>query len=70
MCEYAHAMGNAIGNFQEYWDVFYRYDSMTGGCIWDWVDQAVWKYTDKVGADGGRERYLAYGGDWDEQPNE
>ena len=70
MCEYAHAMGNAIGNFQEYWDVFYRYDSMTGGCIWDWVDQAVWKYTDKVGADGKRERILAYGGDWDEQPND
>ena len=70
MCEYAHAMGNAIGNFQEYWDVFYRYDSMTGGCIWDWVDQAVWKYTDRVGADGKRERFLAYGGDWDEQPND
>ena len=70
MCEYAHAMGNSIGNFHEYWDVFYRYDSMTGGCIWDWVDQAVWKYTDKVGADGKRERFLAYGGDWDEQPND
>ena len=70
MCEYAHAMGNAIGNFQEYWDVFYKYDSLTGGCIWDWVDQAVWKYTDKVGADGKRDRYLAYGGDWDEQPND
>ena len=70
MCEYAHAMGNAIGNFQEYWDTFYKYDSLTGGCIWDWVDQAVWKYTDKVGADGRRERFLAYGGDWDEQPND
>ena len=70
MCEYAHAMGNSIGNFQEYWDVFYKYDSLTGGCIWDWIDQAVWKYTDKVGADGKRERFLAYGGDWDEQPND
>ena len=70
MCEYAHAMGNSIGNFQEYWDVFYKYDSMTGGCIWDWVDQAIWKYTDKVGPDGKRERFLAYGGDWDEQPND
>ena len=70
MCEYAHAMGNAIGNFQEYWDVFYRHDSLTGGCIWDWIDQAVWKYTDRVGADGKRERFLAYGGDWDEQPND
>ena len=70
MCEYAHAMGNAIGNFQDYWDVFYKYDSLTGGCIWDWVDQAVWKYTDRVGADGRRERFLAYGGDFDEQPND
>ena len=70
MCEYAHAMGNAIGNFQEYWDVFYKYDSLTGGCIWDWVDQAVWKYTDRVGTDGKRDRYLAYGGDFDEQPND
>ena len=70
MCEYAHAMGNAIGNFQEYWDMFYKYDALTGGCIWDWVDQAIWKYTDRVGADGKRERFLAYGGDWDEQPND
>ena len=70
MCEYAHAMGNAIGNFQEYWDVFYRYDSLSGGCIWDWIDQAVWKYTDNMGPDGKCERFLAYGGDWDEQPND
>ena len=70
MCEYAHAMGNSMGNFQEYWDVFYKYDSLTGGCIWDWVDQAIWKYADSVGADGKRERFLAYGGDWDEQPND
>ena len=71
MCEYAHAMGNAIGNFQEYWDVFYKYDSLTGGCIWDWVDQAVWKYTDRVDPKtGARERFLGYGGDWDEQPND
>ena len=70
MCEYAHAMGNAIGNFAEYWDVFYRYDSLSGGCIWDWIDQAVWKDTDRVGPDGRRVRYLAYGGDFDEQPND
>ena len=70
MCEYAHAMGNSMGNFAEYWDVFYKYDSLTGGCIWDWIDQAVWKYTDRVGADGKRERFLSYGGDFDEQPND
>ena len=71
LCEYAHAMGNAMGNFQEYWDVFYRYDALIGGCIWDWIDQAVWKETDRVNPKTGvRERYLAYGGDFDEQPND
>lgn len=70
MCEYAHAMGNAIGNFQEYWDVIYAHPSLTGGCIWDWVDQAIWKYTDKVDPKTGkRERFLAYGADWDEEPH-
>ena len=71
MYEYAHAMGNAIGNLREYWDVIYRYPALTGGCIWDWVDQAVWKYTDRIDPKtGARERYLAYGGDFDEQPND
>ncbi|MBQ0032194.1 MAG: DUF4981 domain-containing protein [bacterium] len=71
MCEYAHAMGNAIGNFQEYWDVIYAYPALSGGCIWDWVDQAVWKYTDRVDPKTGRrERYLAYGGDFDEEPHD
>ena len=70
MCEYAHAMGNSLGNFQEYWDMFYKYDSLTGGCIWDWIDQAIWKETDRIGADGRRLRVLAYGGDFDEQPND
>ena len=71
MCEYAHAMGNAIGNFQEYWETFYKYDSLAGGCIWDWVDQAVWKATGKVDpATGKAGRYLAYGGDFDEEPND
>ena len=71
MCEYAHAMGNAIGNFQEYWDVIYRYPALTGGCIWDWIDQDVWKYTDRVDPKTGvRERYRAFGGDFDEQPND
>jgi len=71
LCEYAHAMGNAIGNFQEYWDVFYAHPSLCGGCIWDWIDQAVWKYTGRVDPKTGRpERFLAYGGDFDEEPND
>ena len=65
--EYAHCMGNALGNFKEYWDEFYASDSLVGGCIWDWVDQAVWKDTDRIGPDGKRIRYLAYGGDHDDR---
>ena len=70
ICEYAHAMGNAIGNLKEYWDVIYTYDSLIGGCIWDWVDQALVKTVDRLGSDGKRETFLAYGGDWDEVPND
>ena len=64
MCEYAHAMGNALGNFQEYWDAIYSYPALVGGCIWDWADQAIWKY------DGFGGRFLAYGGDFDDHPND
>ncbi|GFI34141.1 beta-galactosidase [Bacteroidaceae bacterium] len=42
ICEYAHAMGNAIGNLREYWEVIERSNSTIGGCIWDWVDQAIY----------------------------
>ena len=70
MCEYAHAMGNAVGNFEEYWDVFYRHDSLSGGCIWDWIDQSLWKSLPEVDpATGKARRFFAYGGDWDEEPN-
>ena len=71
LTEYAHAMGNAVGNFAEYWDAIYRHESLCGGCIWDWVDQAIWKYTGHVDpATGKPDRFLAYGGDFDEQPND
>ena len=39
--EYAHCMGNALGNFQEYWDEIYSNPRMLGGFIWDWVDQGI-----------------------------
>lgn len=42
MCEYAHAMGQAVGNLKEYWDLIESSTGMIGGCIWDWVDQAVY----------------------------
>lgn len=61
--EYAHAMGNSMGNFQEYWDVIYSDKSIAGGAIWDWVDQGIAK------TDNGVE-YWAYGGDFDDRPND
>ena len=71
MCEYAHAMGNAVGNLKEYWDVIYSYPALIGGCIWDWVDQAIWKDTGRIDPKTGRhESYLAYGGDFDDFPND
>jgi len=63
-CEYAHAMGNGPGNLQEYWDVFYRYENLQGGFVWDWLDQGLREYTD----DG--EEYFAYGGDFGDEPND
>ena len=57
-CEYAHAMGNSTGNFVDYWDAIESHDQLQGGCIWDWVDQGIAKYTE----DG--TKYWAYGGDF------
>lgn len=41
ICEYAHGMGNSIGNFRWYWDAFYKFPRLQGGFIWDWVDQGL-----------------------------
>jgi beta-galactosidase len=64
MCEYAHAMGNAVGNLGEYWDVIEKHKRLIGGCIWDWVDQGLRKRA----AEG--RAYFAYGGDFGDQPND
>lgn len=61
--EYAHAMGNAMGNFKEYWDEIYSHPRMLGGFIWDWVDQGVYKTL----PDG--RQMVAYGGDFGDKPN-
>lgn len=58
MCEYAHAMGNSTGNFQDWWDLIEKHDALQGGFIWDWVDQGLEKTSDKG------EVYWAYGGDF------
>jgi len=64
LCEYAHAMGNSVGNLQDYWDVIEKYDQLQGGSIWDWVDQGLRKKTD----DG--QEYWAYGGDFGEEKSD
>ena len=46
ICEYAHAMGNAVGNLQEYWDAIESSKYGIGGCIWDWVDQSIYDAKD------------------------
>lgn len=57
MCEYAHAMGNSVGNFSDYWNVIEKYPSLQGGFIWDWVDQGM--LLEKNG-----KKMWGYGGDW------
>ncbi len=64
LCEYAHAMGNSLGNLQDYWDVIESHKRMQGGFIWDWVDQGL-KKTTKNGT-----AYWAYGGDFNDYPND
>ena len=46
MCEYAHAMGNAVGNLKEYWDLMESSKYGIGGCIWDWADQSIYDSKD------------------------
>ncbi len=58
MCEYAHAMGNSSGNFQEYFDIIRSSKQMQGGFIWDWVDQGL------LTKDENGDAYWAYGGDF------
>ncbi|MHC4180115.1 MAG: glycoside hydrolase family 2 TIM barrel-domain containing protein, partial [Planctomycetota bacterium] len=73
LCEYAHAMGNSVGNLQDYWDAIEKYPALQGGSICDWVDQRLWKDVpvgDKAPAENprGAKRFLAYGGDFGDQP--
>jgi beta-galactosidase len=63
LCEYAHAMGNSVGNLAEYWEAIEKYEPLIGGCIWDWVDQGLRKKDAE-----GRE-FWAYGGDYGDKPN-
>lgn len=74
--EYAHAMGNSMGNLKEYWDVIYSDPSIAGAAIWDWVDQGIAKPKDGSPLRPSSDLYLkddefwAYGGDFGDRPND
>ncbi|MDE6770209.1 MAG: DUF4981 domain-containing protein, partial [Muribaculaceae bacterium] len=74
--EYAHAMGNSMGNLKEYWDAIYTYQSIAGAAIWDWVDQGIAKPIDgsplrpSSSLQREEDEFWAYGGDFGDQPND
>jgi beta-galactosidase len=57
LCEYAHAMGNSVGGFDEYWKLFKESYQVQGGFIWDWVDQGL-------AAEKNGKKYWCWGGDF------
>lgn len=61
-CEYAHAMGNSMGNFKEYWDLVRSLPTYQGGFIWDFADQALRRPSSAPGTD----HIFAYGGDFND----
>lgn len=58
LIEYSHAMGNSNGNLADYWRVIDAHDNLSGGFIWDWVDQGLLEH------DGEGVPYWTYGGDY------
>lgn len=64
LCEYTHAMGNSCGSTAEYTTLWDKYPCLQGGFVWDWIDQAIMT-TDENGNE-----YLAYGGDFNENPHD
>lgn len=57
LCEYAHAMGNSVGNLRDYWSLIHKHRQLQGGFIWDWVDQTL------IAKDENGVTIRAYGGD-------
>ncbi len=62
--EYAHIMNNALGNLADYWEAIESSDRIMGAAIWEWCDQGLYK-TNEQG-----KRFVAYGGDFGDQPND
>lgn len=59
VCEYAHAMGNAVGNLKEYWELIENSNRIIGGCIWDWIDQAIY-HPDEIKSGNMQGYYTGY----------
>jgi len=78
--EYAHAMGNSLGNFQEHWDKIYAVDNYVGGAIWDWVDQGLARVKNTAMVSYGKDptklslnpkrEVWSYGGDFGDSPTD
>ncbi|UOF88710.1 DUF4981 domain-containing protein [Fodinisporobacter ferrooxydans] len=64
LCEFAHAMGNGPGGLKEYFEVFYTYDRLQGGFVWEWIDHGI-----RQMAENGKE-YFGYGGDFGNRPHD
>lgn len=64
LCEYTHAMGNSCGSTDEYTTLWDKYPCLQGGFVWDWVDQSI------LTKDENGVEYLAYGGDFGENPHD
>ncbi len=62
-CEYAHAMGNSIGGFKEYWELIRKYPKYQGGYIWDFIDQGLRGKSKTTG-----KQIWTYGGDYGRFP--
>lgn len=78
MREYAHAMGNSVGNLQDYWDIFESRDDIAGAAIWEWLDHGIAKKIDgsplrypenPASPELQADEFWAYGGDFGDQPN-
>ncbi|HEX7056059.1 MAG TPA: glycoside hydrolase family 2 TIM barrel-domain containing protein [Bacilli bacterium] len=64
LCEYSHAMGNGPGDLHEYWELFYKYPKLMGGCVWEWVDHGILTATPEGVP------FYAYGGDFGDHPHD
>ncbi|WP_053984593.1 glycoside hydrolase family 2 TIM barrel-domain containing protein [Niameybacter massiliensis] len=64
LCEYSHAMGVGPGDLKTYWDLFYKYPRLIGGCVWEWCDHSVRQY-DEEG-----KPFFVYGGYFEEFPHD